>query len=72
MKEIVVDINKPLKAKVYGFDRAWYEAEGEDEGGEYIIADVQGIMLPHGPYQKYVELMTNSGRYDNFRLLLQN
>lgn len=72
MKEIVVDINKPLRAKVYGFDESWYEAEGKDERGEYIITDVQGIMLPHGPYQKFTELMTNSGRYDNFCLLPQD
>lgn len=71
MKEIMIDINKPLKAKIYGFDESYYEPDGVDDVGEYIIVDVHGIMLPHLPYTKYTELMTNAGRSDHFILLPQ-
>ena len=72
MQQIMIDVNKPLRAKVYGFDSSYYEPDGEDARGEYMIVDVQGVMLPHMPYVKYTELMTNAGRFDCFCILPQD
>lgn len=71
MKQTTINVNKPLKAKVYGFDESYYEPDGVDDIGEYIITEVEGVMLPHLPYTKYTELITKSGRYDNFSFLPQ-
>lgn len=68
----MIDINKPLKAKMYGFDEAYYEPDGEDERGKYILVDVQFIVLPHLPYTKHTEIIANAGRSDCFELLAQD
>lgn len=66
MQEIMVDINKPLKAKMYGFDETYYEPDGKDKQGEYILVDVQFIVLPHLPYTKSTEIVANAGRSECF------
>ena len=69
MQEIMININKLVKAKMYGFDEAYYEPDGKDKQGEYILVEVQFIVFPHLPYIKSTEIVANAGRSDFFEIL---
>lgn len=59
----MIDINKPLKAKVFDAD-TWHNTN-------YMEVDVQVIVLPHLPYVDQPEIIYNGGRSQSFELLPQ-
>ncbi len=66
------DVAKPLKAKIYDYDKSWDEPDGEDEIDEYIVRQVEMIILPHLPYTKSPEISyQGGGRSTYFTLLPQ-
>ena len=68
---MTVDINKPIKAKVYDFDPTWDDPEGEDDQGEYVIRQVETIILP-SLYVKQPEVGCRGGhRSQTFKLIEQ-
>jgi hypothetical protein len=68
----VIDINKPLKAKIYDFDRDWDDSDGEDSKGDYIIRAVEMITFPHLPYVKNPMVHCKGGTVsESFEILPQ-
>jgi len=67
----MIDITKPLKAKVYDFDPSWDDSEGEDDLGKYVIREVEVIILP-SLYIKQPEICCQGGnRSQTFKLIEQ-
>ena len=68
----MIDVAKPLKAKIYDFDSLWDMPDGSDVRGEYIVRQVEIIILPHLPYAKLPEISyQGGGRSVYFTLLPQ-
>ncbi|MFA5715051.1 MAG: hypothetical protein WC998_04895 [Candidatus Paceibacterota bacterium] len=67
----MVDITKPLRAKIYDFDTNWDNKDGIDDT-PYIVRDIQTIILPHQPYTQVPTILYNGGRSESFRLLEQD
>lgn len=61
----MIDITKPLKAKVFDADVSIHEAATME-------VDVQVIVLPHPPYTQRPEIIYNGGRSGCFEFLPQN
>ena len=61
----MIDINKPLKTKVFGTAVSVHEAAT-------MKMVVQIIILLHPPYTQQAEIIYNGGKSSTFRLLLQN
>ncbi len=59
----MIDISKPLRAKIYDADN-WNE-------GNCMEVDVQVIVLPHPPYTTQPEIIYNGGKSGSFDLLPQ-
>lgn len=60
-----IDINKPLKAKIFDADTGWH-------GTNTLTVDVQVIVLPHPPYDTLPTIIYNGGRSATFELLSQD
>ena len=58
----MIDITKPLKARVLDADLAW-------NGTNSFEVDVQTIVLPHPPYTQQPEIIYNGGKSISFELL---
>ncbi len=61
----MIDITKPLKAKVFDADVSCHETAT-------IEVNVQVIVLPHLPYTQQPEIIYNGGKSSTFELLPQN
>jgi len=61
----MIDITKPLRAKVFDVDTSQNETDT-------IEVDVQVIVLPHLPYTQRAEIIYNGGRSGSFEFLPQN
>lgn len=61
----MIDINKPLRAKVFDVDTSWSEADTME-------VDVQVIVLSHPPYTRQPEIIYNGGKSSTFEFLPQN
>lgn len=61
----MIDITKPLKAKVFDADVSWHETATME-------VEVQVIVFPHPPYTQQPEIIYNGGRSSTFELLPQN
>ena len=59
-----IDINKPLKAKVFDANESWHDTSR-------LTIDVQTIILPHPPYVTQPTILYNGGRSECFELLPQ-
>lgn len=60
----MIDINKPLKAKIFDADINYH-------GTSTLEVEVQAIILPHYPYTKQVEIIYNGGKSSAFEILPQ-
>ena len=60
----MIDINKPLRAKIYDADN-WHESN-------CMEVDVQIIVLPHPPYTEQPAIIYNGGRSESFDFLPQD
>lgn len=61
----MVDITKPLRARIYDADASWHDSNCLD-------VDVEMIVLPHHPYAKQMEIIYNGGRSKAFEFLTQS
>lgn len=61
----MVDITKPLRARIHDADASWHDSDCLD-------VDVEMIVLPHHPYAKQMEILYNGGRSKAFEFLPQN
>jgi len=61
----MIDIHKPLKAKVFEADTNWSDSKSME-------VDVQVIIFPHPPYTTQPEIIYNGGRSSSFDILPQN
>ena len=60
----MIDITKPLRAKVLDADEKWF-------GASKMEVDVEIIKLPHEPYTKNTEILYKGGESLSFELLSQ-
>lgn len=61
---MVVNLDKPLRARIYDADTSWYDTN-------CIDVDVQQIVLAHPPYTHQVEILYSGGRSQSFEFLPQ-